>query len=307
MGTVAARLVQMPIKEATFDLGALKSRAISLEKLVQEISIAISNASYQYSKHKSEPPKTHSLAKIRFHSTDKKTTKISSAIKLANALDSGLQIAKDLGNEPPNICNPNYLLKESRKLGKSPLVKVSNLNESKMDALGMGAFMAVSKGSDAPGQMIIIHYNGGKAQEAPIVLIGKGITFDTGGISLKPPPAMDEMKYDMCGGASVFGAMVAASELKLKLNVIGIVPSSENLPDGAANKPGDIVTSMSGKTIEILNTDAEGRLILCDALTYAERYKPAAIIDIATLTGACVVALGPVSYTHLTLPTNREV
>ncbi|MCH1614709.1 MAG: leucyl aminopeptidase [Acidimicrobiales bacterium] len=292
MGTVAARLVQMPIKEATFDLGALKSRAISLEKLVQEISIAISNASYQYSKHKSEPPKTHSLAQIRFHSTDKKTTKISSAIKLANALDSGLQIAKDLGNEPPNICNPNYLLKESRKLGKSPLVKVSNLNESKMDALGMGAFMAVSKGSDAPGQMIIIHYNGGKAQEAPIVLIGKGITFDTGGISLKPPPAMDEMKFDMCGAASVIGATAAAINANLKINLITIVAAAENMPSGRATRPGDIVKSYSGKTIEILNTDAEGRLVLCDAITYAKSFKPKAIIDVATLTGACIVALG---------------
>ena len=150
----------------------------------------------------------------------------------------------------------------------------------------MGALLSVSRGSREPARFIIMEHRGGKSNEAPVVLVGKGITFDAGGISLKPASAMDEMKYDMCGGASVFGALVAAAELQLKLNVVGIVPSSENLPDGAAIKPGDIVTSMSGKTIEILNTDAEGRLVLCDALTYAERYKPAAIIDIATLTGA---------------------
>ena len=161
-----------------------------------------------------------------------------------------------------------------------------------MRQLKMGALLSVSRGSREPAKLIVMEYRGAKAGEAPIALVGKGLTFDAGGISLKPAAAMDEMKFDMCGGASVFGALVAAAELKLKLNVIGIVPSSENLPDGAANKPGDIVTSMSGKTIEILNTDAEGRLILCDALTYAERYKPAAVVDIATLTGACVIALG---------------
>jgi leucyl aminopeptidase len=161
-----------------------------------------------------------------------------------------------------------------------------------MKALKMGALLSVSRGSREPAKLITMEYQGGKRGQAPVVLIGKGLTFDAGGISLKPAGAMDEMKYDMCGGASVFGAVTAAAELKLKLNVVGIVPSSENLPDGAANKPGDVVTSMSGKTIEILNTDAEGRLILCDAITYAERYSPSAVIDIATLTGACVVALG---------------
>jgi len=156
----------------------------------------------------------------------------------------------------------------------------------------MGSLLSVSRGSRQPAKLIVMEYQGGQRGQAPVVLVGKGLTFDAGGISLKPAGGMQEMKYDMCGGASVFGALVATAELGLELNVIGIVPSSENLPDGAANKPGDIVTSMSGKTIEILNTDAEGRLILCDALTYAERYKPAAVIDIATLTGACVVALG---------------
>ena len=213
-------------------------------------------------------------------------------INEAAAIASGVALAKDLGNLPGNLCTPTYLAREARKLSRSHGLRVQVLEEAKMRQLKMGALLSVSRGSREPAKLIVMEYRGAKAGEAPIALVGKGLTFDAGGISLKPAAAMDEMKFDMCGGASVFGALVAAAELKLKLNVIGIVPSSENLPDGAANKPGDIVTSMSGKTIEILNTDAEGRLILCDALTYAERYKPAAVVDIATLTGACVIALG---------------
>jgi len=213
-------------------------------------------------------------------------------IQEARAIAHGVSLAKDLGNLPGNICTPSYLANQAKKLGKSHKLKVNVLDEAKMKALGMGALLSVSRGSREPARLIIMEHQGGSRSDPPVVLVGKGLTFDAGGISLKPAGAMDEMKYDMCGGASVFGAMLAAAELNLKLNVIGIVPSSENLPDGAANKPGDIVTSMAGKTIEILNTDAEGRLILCDALTYAERYKPAAVIDVATLTGACVVALG---------------
>lgn len=213
-------------------------------------------------------------------------------IQEARAIAHGVSLAKDLGNLPGNICTPSYLANQAKKLGKSHKLKVNVLDEAKMKALGMGALLSVSRGSREPARLIIMEHQGGSRSDPPVVLVGKGLTFDAGGISLKPAGAMDEMKYDMCGGASVFGALVAAAELNLKLNVIGIVPSSENLPDGAANKPGDIVTSMAGKTIEILNTDAEGRLILCDALTYAERYKPAAVIDIATLTGACLVALG---------------
>ena len=166
------------------------------------------------------------------------------------------------------------------------------LDEKRMKALGMGALLSVSRGSAQPAKLIVMTYRGGGARQKPVVFVGKGLTFDAGGISIKPAAQMDEMKYDMCGGASVFGAMAACLELQLPINFIGIVPASENLPDGDANKPGDIVTSLSGQTIEVLNTDAEGRLILCDALTYAERFKPAAVVDIATLTGACVVALG---------------
>jgi leucyl aminopeptidase len=205
-----------------------------------------------------------------------------------------MDLAKDLGNLPPNICNPTYLSTSAKKLGKDLGLKVEVFGRKEIEALKMGAFLAVTQGAVTPPQFIVIRHQGGRATDAPVVLVGKGITFDTGGISLKPGEGMDEMKYDMCGAASVIGTMRAVAELKLKKNVIGVIPTCENMPSGQATRPGDIVTSMSGQTIEILNTDAEGRLILCDALTYVERFKPAAVIDIATLTGACVIALGAV-------------
>ncbi len=208
------------------------------------------------------------------------------------AIAHGVKLARDYANLPGNICTPSFLAAEARRMGKRLGLRTTILNEAQMKQHKMGSLLSVSRGSREPAKLIIMEYKGGKRGAAPVVLVGKGLTFDAGGISIKPSSAMDEMKYDMCGGASVFGALQAAAELQLKINLVGIVPSSENLPDGAANKPGDIVTSMSGTTIEILNTDAEGRLILCDALTYAERFKPAAVVDIATLTGACVVALG---------------
>lgn len=214
------------------------------------------------------------------------------AVAQGKAISGGVALARDLGNLPGNICTPTYLAEQAQALGKNGAIKTVILDEAEMQKLGMGALLSVSRGSRQPAKLIIMEYMGGPAGTAPVALVGKGLTFDAGGISIKPAAAMDEMKYDMCGGASVIGALKAAAELKLPLNVVGIVPSSENLPDGDANKPGDIVTSMSGQTIEILNTDAEGRLILCDALTYTERYQPAVVIDVATLTGACVVALG---------------
>jgi len=215
-------------------------------------------------------------------------------IKDGGAIAAGVSFAKDLGNLPPNICTPSYLASEARKLGRNSKLKVTVLEETQMRKLGMGALLAVASGSRQPPKLIVMEYMNGAKSAKPHVLVGKGITFDAGGISIKPSAAMDEMKYDMCGAASVFGTMKAALEMGLKANLIGIVPTCENLPDGKAVKPADIVTSLSGQTVEILNTDAEGRLILCDALTYAERYKPAAIVDIATLTGACVIALGHV-------------
>ncbi|MHB8741839.1 MAG: leucyl aminopeptidase [Sulfuricaulis sp.] len=214
------------------------------------------------------------------------------AIQEGQAIANGMNLARDLGNLPGNICTPTYLSEQAIAIGKQYGLTTTILEKDDMHKLGMGALLSVARGSRQPPKLIVLEYFGKKADEPPVVLIGKGITFDAGGISIKPAANMDEMKYDMCGGASVLGAVKAAAELKLPLNIVGIVPSSENLPDGDANKPGDIVTSLSGQTIEVLNTDAEGRLILCDSLTYAERYKPAVVIDIATLTGACVIALG---------------
>ena len=219
------------------------------------------------------------------------------AISVGTAISKGISLTRDLGNLPGNICTPTYLAAEARKLGETyQKMQVTILDEAEIAELGMGALLSVARGSRQEPKFIIMEYQGADKDTRPIVLVGKGVTFDAGGISIKPAAAMDEMKYDMCGAASVLGTLTACAELDLPLRVIGLVPSSENLPDGNANKPGDIVTSLSGQTVEVLNTDAEGRLLLCDALTYAERYQPKAVVDIATLTGACIVALGNVTH-----------
>ena len=216
-------------------------------------------------------------------------TGLNQGLAIANAMT----LAKQLADLPGNICTPTYLAETATQLAdKSTSLTVDVLEESDMQALKMGSLLSVSRGSRQPAKLVIMQYNGGKKNSKPIVLIGKGLTFDAGGISLKPGLGMDEMKYDMCGGACVIATLQAAAEMALPLNIIGLVPTSENMPDGDANKPGDILTSMSGKTIEVLNTDAEGRLILCDTLTYAEKFDPEVVIDLATLTGACLVALG---------------
>jgi leucyl aminopeptidase len=215
-------------------------------------------------------------------------------LKQGTAIANGMALTKRLGNLPPNICTPSFLADEARKLAKQWKLGVEVLETKQLEALKMGSFLSVARGSAQPPRLIVLKHQGG-GKSAPVVLVGKGITFDSGGISIKPGAAMDEMKFDMCGAASVIGTMRTVAELKLKLNVIGVVATCENMPSGTASRPGDIVTSMSGQTIEILNTDAEGRLILCDALTYVERFKPAAVVDIATLTGACVIALGNVN------------
>jgi leucyl aminopeptidase len=208
------------------------------------------------------------------------------------AIGEGVTLARECANRPGNHCTPSFLADEARKLGKSHGLKVQVLERKDVEKLGMGAFLAVAQGSDEPLKFIVAEWRGAGKKDAPIVLVGKGITFDTGGISLKPAAEMDEMKFDMGGAASVLGTLKALAQLKARVNVVGLIAATENMPGGRAVKPGDVVTSMSGQTIEILNTDAEGRLILCDALTYAERFKPAAVVDIATLTGACVIALG---------------
>jgi len=212
------------------------------------------------------------------------------------AIAHGMDLARDLGNLPGNVCTPTYLGERAKELAASfPELKVQVLEPAEIEALGMGSFLSVTRGSEEPPRFIVLEYMNSPRKARPLVLVGKGITFDTGGISIKPAPDMDHMKFDMCGAASVLGAMRALAELKPELNVVGLVPACENMPSGRATKPGDIVKSMSGQTIEILNTDAEGRLILADALTYAERYEPEAVVDIATLTGAMVIALGHVA------------
>jgi len=208
------------------------------------------------------------------------------------AVANGMSLTKELGNLSPNICTPTYLANTAKKLAGDYGFEIEVLERKQLEALKMGSFLSVTRGSDEAPKFIVLKHMGGKPKDAPVVLVGKGITFDTGGISLKAGPGMDEMKYDMCGAGSVLGTFRAIGEMGLKLNVIGIVAACENMPSGRATKPGDIVSSMNGLTIEILNTDAEGRLVLCDALTYAERFNPACVVDIATLTGACVVALG---------------
>ena len=213
-------------------------------------------------------------------------------LKQGLAIASGVHFAKDLGNLPGNICTPTYLAEQAKALAESHGVQVEVLERAEMEKLGMGSFLGVAQGSRQPPKLIVLQHNKGKKNQKPVVLVGKGITFDAGGISIKPAGDMDEMKYDMCGAASVLGTFKAIAEMDLPLNVVGIIPTCENLPDGNAIKPGDVLTSMSGQTIEVLNTDAEGRLILCDAITYAERFEPEVVVDIATLTGACVVALG---------------
>ena len=254
------------------------------------------DVSYRFTAMKSEPgdggPK---LRKLGIAMTSRDNASAQRGIRDGTAIAGAVSLAKDLGNLPPNVCTPGYLVERARGIAKAQRkVKLTALGLPEIRKLGMGAFLAVTKGSAEPPRFIVLEYKGGRAGQAPVVLVGKGITFDSGGISIKPAPAMDEMKYDMCGAATVLGVLQAVAELGLPLNVVGVVPTCENLPSGTATRPGDIVKTMSGQTVEILNTDAEGRLILCDAMTYALRYKPAVMIDIATLTGACLVALGRV-------------
>jgi leucyl aminopeptidase len=271
----------------------VKQRDVGARTRIIVEAFAVSRYRFDRLKSKKIKSKNNALSKIIVPVQDKSSVAaVRRSVHEGEAVSSGIQLARDLSNLPGNICTPSYLAEQARKLQRSHKLKVSILSESQMKSLKMGSLLSVTRGSREPAKLIIMEYRGGSRSSPPVVLVGKGLTFDAGGISLKPAGKMDEMKYDMCGGASVFGTLLATAELKLPLNVIGIVPSCENLPDGAANKPGDIVKSMSGQTIEILNTDAEGRLILCDALTYARRFKPDVIIDIATLTGACVIALG---------------
>ena len=295
LDSVARKLKSDRVHEACFVLDALAAKS-DLKTVSRHLMEALGDCEYQYIK----LPKAEGTKKaanpgkwtIICDDRDQKAIARKGAAT-GLAINNGKTLAKNLGNMPGNVCTPTYLANQAKKLANSHKLKVKVLNEKEMESLGMGSLLSVSRGSRQPAKLIVMQYQGANdPKQAPHALVGKGLTFDAGGISLKPGAKMDEMKYDMCGSASVFGTMVAAAELKLPINIVGVIPSSENLPDGIATKPGDVVTSMSGKTIEVLNTDAEGRLILCDALTYTKRFKPQTVIDIATLTGAVIVALG---------------
>lgn len=268
-------------------------RQLPTSHLLQTTVAQINRATYVYTETK-ESAKEKASELNRISVVNAEDTSINkTAIKRGLAIGNGIKLTRMLGDLPGNICTPKFLSSEARKLGRqSAKVSTKVLGEKAMAELGMGSLLSVGHGSDQESQLIIMEYKGGPKSQKPHVLVGKGITFDTGGISLKPGGKMDEMKFDMCGAASVFGTMQALVEMDLKLNVVAVVAAAENMPSGRATKPGDVVTSMSGKTIEVLNTDAEGRLVLCDALTYVERYKPQSVVDMATLTGACIVALG---------------
>jgi leucyl aminopeptidase len=264
-------------------------------KVAHAVAVA-GDAGYRFTRMKSTSDDSGPALRRLALSVDRAAHKGAAAgLEQGLAVTHGMNLARDLGNLPPNVCTPSYLASEARALAKRYRMKATVLGREDMERLGMRTLLSVAQGSAEPPRFITLEYRGGPKNMKPVVLVGKGITFDTGGISIKPAAEMDEMKFDMCGAASVLGTMKAAGEMRLPVNLVGAIPATENMPGGRATRPGDIVKSLSGQTVEILNTDAEGRLILCDALTYIERFRPAAVIDIATLTGACVIALGHVA------------
>ena len=264
-------------------------------KVAHAVTVARESA-YRFTRMKSKSEDNGAALRRLALSVDRAAQKPAAAgLERGLAVAHGMSLAKDLGNLPPNVCTPSYLAAQARELAQHYRMKITVLERADMQRLGMHTLLSVAQGSAQPPKFIVLEHRGGPKTMKPVALVGKGITFDTGGISIKPAAEMDEMKFDMCGAASVLGTMKAVGEMKLPINVVGVVPTTENMPGGRATRPGDIVKSLSGQTVEILNTDAEGRLILCDALTYVERFEPAAVIDIATLTGACVIALGHVA------------
>ena len=261
------------------------------EAAVRAVVMAVADATYTYTHTKSKP-EGRTLTKVLVGASNASEVQVTFDRAVATVL--GAELAREWANRPANHATPTLLAQAAQELAKLPKISCEVLGPKEVAKLGMGAFLAVAQGSDQPLRFIVLKYSGAAKSQAPTVLVGKGITFDCGGISIKPAPEMDEMKFDMSGAASVLGVFRSLAALKPAINVVGLIPACENLINGQAVKPGDVVTSMSGQTIEILNTDAEGRLVLCDALTYAERFKPTAVVDIATLTGACVIALGGV-------------
>jgi leucyl aminopeptidase len=276
------------------DIEETKKGSRDIAWRVKQIVEVCADAFYHFHLYKSEKAPATSLKEITLAINDKKDlTACDKALKQGIAISDGVSFTKNLGNQPGNVCTPSYVADQAKKLAKEyKSITVKVLEEKDMKKLGMGAFLSVTKGSAQDAKLVCIEYKGSAKKQAPVALVGKGVTFDTGGISLKPADAMIGMKYDMCGSATVLGTIKAAADLKLPIHIVGILALAENMPGSTASKPEDIVTTMSGQTVEILNTDAEGRLVLCDALTYCERFKPAVVIDIATLTGAVVIALG---------------
>ncbi len=290
--SISDELKSLQFKTLLLPINQFINKSLSSYAVAEFLVRGLIDSSYVINSLKTLNKVKKNIFQTIIHYDGSELNQVKAGVKHGEAIMDGGNLTKDLGNLPPNICTPKYLASIATKLGKEYKFKVSILDQKKIEKLKMGSFLAVAKGSREEPRFIIMEHNKGPKNQKPIVLVGKGITFDAGGISIKPSPDMDEMKYDMGGAASVMGVMKTVGALSLPLNIIAIIPSCENLPDGLALKPGDIVTSMSGQTIEVLNTDAEGRLILCDALTYAERYKPETVIDVATLTGACVIGLG---------------
>jgi leucyl aminopeptidase len=310
----ARQCVSLRVSDACSALAIIACPDTDIKYLARMSAQTAMHAAYHFDQTMGKPdPKLRpKLGKYVLLASREQSKEAQTGLAEGQALGEGMALTRTLGNLPANICTPTYLGEQAKSLGKQfKSIKVSVLEKKQIEALGMGSFLSVAKGSSEEPRFIVMHYKpqalatkagtsaaskkATAATKGPIVLVGKGITFDTGGISIKPAAAMDEMKFDMCGAASVFGTMLAVAKLQWQGELVGLIPACENMPSGNANKPGDVVTSMSGQTIEILNTDAEGRLILCDALTYAERFKPSSVIDIATLTGACIVALGTVN------------
>ncbi len=288
LGQIKGRgVVNASIAFAGFDAGLTES-------LVEQTVLAADEAVYLYRFTKPSAPAASKLAKLTLLVGKDDAKAVKAGLTRGQAIAAGIELARECANRPPNVATPTFLAEQTKALVRSHGIKVEVLDQKGIEKLGMGSFLSVAQGSDEPPRFIVARYEGAAKTQAPVVLVGKGITFDSGGISLKPGAGMDEMKFDMGGAASVLGTLRAVAELKPKINLVVLIAACENMPSGRAVKPGDVVTSMSGQTIEILNTDAEGRLILCDALTYAERFKPAVVVDVATLTGACVIALGGV-------------
>jgi len=296
---VAEQVVALNLKSVLYCLPEIGSDDLSEAHCLRQLMLALHQACYRYTETRGAKQNKDSEVKLEAceFKVSAESIAVQCAVKEADAIAHGLDLARELGNLPPNICTPSYLVKRARRLARmSRRFHLRVLSEKDMLRLNMGAFMSVSQGSAEPGYIVCLEYRGGNKSQPPVAVVGKGITFDTGGISIKPSSAMDEMKFDMSGAGSVLGVLASCARLAMPINVVGVLACAENMPGGRASKPGDIVKTMSGQSVEILNTDAEGRLVLCDALTYVQKhYKPACIVDVATLTGACVVALGQVT------------